>query len=380
MIALETFTVRELAVVSGVGAKTVQTVVKRERERHRVEEVARVPATGRGNRAKVYRVVPTERHNVEKDLRELEQTRQLLRAATTPERLDEGEQEAVPGAFLAAEHVLLHQLPGETDPARREHLIQLAELSIIDGLDGGAVSPAGPAGAVAQAHAAAARFLLHLAEAEQEMAEGPAGQWARLDGLRQTFEAVVGQVAADGEKTLERALRERFQESLRRYGAPHDAPTPPDTTQGLKAEDIMQRGDLWVDESGPVVVAARLMRDLGVGALAVRNAAGVLTGLITDRDIVVHACAAGLDASEVLVGDVVQRTRSVAADTSVNDILSLMRTHQITRLPVLDGAGHPVGMITENEIVRLGGDALNDFFESLRPEKQPPWVRDDVFA
>ncbi|MFI1035941.1 hypothetical protein [Streptomyces sp. NPDC020951] len=267
MIALETFTVRELAVVSGVGTKTVQTVVKRERERLRVEEVARVPATGRGNRAKVYRIVPDERPNVEKDLRELEQTRRLLQAASASAGLDDGERDKVPGAFLAAEHVLLHQLPGETDHARRRHLIDLAELSIIDGFDGGAVSQPRPAGTVAQAHAAAARFLLHLAEAEQEVTEGPAGQWARLQGLQQTFEAVVAQVAAEDEKALERAMRERFQASLRRHGTPTMQATP-DPSQRLKTGDIMEAGK----ESASL--AARHMRDPGVGALPVGRVAG----------------------------------------------------------------------------------------------------------
>src|SRR5262249_59973045 len=59
------------------------------------------------------------------------------------------------------------------------------------------------------------------------------------------------------------------------------------------ARDIMHAGAECIGESQTLQHAARLMRDLDVGALPVCGADGRLLGIVTDRDIVVKCVAAG---------------------------------------------------------------------------------------
>ena len=54
-------------------------------------------------------------------------------------------------------------------------------------------------------------------------------------------------------------------------------------------EDVMVRDVVTIDASGTLLEAAQLMRDANVGMLPVMDT-GVVTGIITDRDLVVAGC------------------------------------------------------------------------------------------
>lgn len=109
--------------------------------------------------------------------------------------------------------------------------------------------------------------------------------------------------------------------------------------------------------------------DIG-GALPVLDAQDRLTGIVTDRDIVTKCVAAGHDPGTMLVGDLVgPEVFKVDTDADVDEILRLMETHQVRRLPVLDD-GHPVGMISEADIARNLPSTQWDTW--LKPCAPPP--------
>ena len=61
-----------------------------------------------------------------------------------------------------------------------------------------------------------------------------------------------------------------------------------------------------IDESAPLIDAARMMREKGVGDILIVRMSDNETrpiGLITDRDIVVHAIACDLKPDELTVAD-----------------------------------------------------------------------------
>ncbi|MCP2337032.1 CBS domain-containing protein [Actinomadura rupiterrae] len=100
--------------------------------------------------------------------------------------------------------------------------------------------------------------------------------------------------------------------------------------------------------------AARLMRDAGIGDVLV-TVAGRLCGMITDRDIVVRAVAEDRDARIISLGEVCTADlATVRPDDDTATAARLMRERAVRRLPVVDEARRPVG------IVSLGDLAIND--------------------
>jgi CBS domain-containing protein len=91
------------------------------------------------------------------------------------------------------------------------------------------------------------------------------------------------------------------------------------------------------------------MREGDVGDVIVTQG-GQVTGIVTDRDIVVRAIAEGrapdsTPVSEVATSDV----RALEPTQSVDEAVQAMREHDIRRLPVVDG-GRPVGIVSLGDL------------------------------
>jgi len=106
-----------------------------------------------------------------------------------------------------------------------------------------------------------------------------------------------------------------------------------------------------------VVVAARAMRDRGVGSLLVLRE-GRPIGIVTDRDLVVRAVAEGRDPATAKVGSFTTYDPvTVSVADGIETAISRMRRHGVRRLPVVDEQGVGVGMVTADDLlVLLGGE------------------------
>ena len=131
------------------------------------------------------------------------------------------------------------------------------------------------------------------------------------------------------------------------------------------ARDIMHAGATCVGEHETLTAAAQHMRELGVGALPICGDDDRLHGMITDRDIVIKAIAAGLDPATSTAGELAQgSTYHVDADASI-DMLTVMEEHQVRRLPVIE-EHRLVGMVSEADIARhLPEHALAQFVKAI---------------
>ena len=132
------------------------------------------------------------------------------------------------------------------------------------------------------------------------------------------------------------------------------------------ARDIMHVGAECVDEHETLAQAARRMRDLDVGALPICGDDDRLTGIITDRDIVIRCLAAGRDPETVTAGDLaLGRPYTVDARADVSQVLQVMEEHRIRRLPVTDSQ-RLAGMITEADVARhLPDESVAEFVEAI---------------
>ncbi|MEU2430664.1 MULTISPECIES: CBS domain-containing protein [unclassified Streptomyces] len=127
----------------------------------------------------------------------------------------------------------------------------------------------------------------------------------------------------------------------------------------LTARDIMTGGVQCVGAHQSLLEASQMMRDLNVGCLPICGDNNRLTGLITDRDIVVQCCAEGIDPATVQAGSLAGELHWIDSGAGADAALAMMEQHQVKRLPVIDVKhGHQlVGMITEANLAKNLTDA-----------------------
>lgn len=122
--------------------------------------------------------------------------------------------------------------------------------------------------------------------------------------------------------------------------------------------EVCKRGVVIAAKSETIVDAANHMRASHVGDLVVvedRQGRRVPVGIITDRDIVVGAVAPNSGHIEnLLVGDIMSPEVVTTRETEpLEAALKKMEEHGIRRLPVVDGDGALVGIVTLDDALQV---------------------------
>jgi CBS-domain-containing membrane protein len=95
------------------------------------------------------------------------------------------------------------------------------------------------------------------------------------------------------------------------------------------------------------------MWDHDCGVVPVVNEAGVVLGVITDRDVCMAAYIQGAKLTSIRAGSVMSRQlQSCAPGSSVEIALSIMKESRVRRLPVIDARGQIVGIVSLNDLAR----------------------------
>jgi len=141
----------------------------------------------------------------------------------------------------------------------------------------------------------------------------------------------------------------------------------------MKAADVMTRDVMTVRPETPVAQAIRLMLDNNFSGLPVMNADGKMVGILTEGDLL-RRSETGTERHrprwlEILMGpgriageyvrthgrkveDIMTTgVVSVAADTPLDEVVSLMERRRIKRLPVLDGDAL-LGIVSRADLLR----------------------------
>jgi|SRR5215218_4136015 len=101
-----------------------------------------------------------------------------------------------------------------------------------------------------------------------------------------------------------------------------------------------------------LVTAAQRMRDADVGSLPICDDDGQVSGIVTDRDIVVKCIAESGDPSTATVGSIAsEMVYTVGPDDQIENALSVMEDHQVRRLPIVEN-GKLVGMLAQADVAR----------------------------
>ena len=114
----------------------------------------------------------------------------------------------------------------------------------------------------------------------------------------------------------------------------------------MKIRDVMVHDVVAIDPSASLAEAAQLMREANVGILPVVDD-GQVCGVITDRDLVVRAIAAGADLTSTPVGECATGDPVVAhPDWDLDQAMDAIARAQIGRLPVIDDDNTLAGIVT----------------------------------
>jgi CBS domain-containing protein len=144
----------------------------------------------------------------------------------------------------------------------------------------------------------------------------------------------------------------------------------------MKVGDLMTRTVRCVSPDQTVASAAVLMEEFDIGVLPVVKD-GATIGILTDRDIVLRALAAGLPAETPVREVMSSRVECCCVSESLAEAAETMGHLKLRRLPVLDDKQQLVGIVSLTDIAAAGlllecGEALEHIADSVvaqQPER-----------
>jgi CBS domain-containing protein len=123
----------------------------------------------------------------------------------------------------------------------------------------------------------------------------------------------------------------------------------------------INRSVITIKEGETALAAARLMKDSETGSLLVVDDAGKLTGLVTGRDLVLKVLAENKSPTGLRVRDVMTASpmTAPAEDLDMRELAKMLSRARVRRLPVVDSAGKPVGIITLEDMLVHSADIIH---------------------
>lgn len=123
----------------------------------------------------------------------------------------------------------------------------------------------------------------------------------------------------------------------------------------LRVKHLLARKgfDIWsVDAEEPVLSAIQIMAERHVGALPVLRD-GSLVGVVSERDYARKVILLGRSSAETEVWQIMSSpVVTVRPEDEVRHCMQLMTERRIRHLPVVDGTGAMVGMVSIGDLVR----------------------------
>jgi CBS domain-containing protein len=117
----------------------------------------------------------------------------------------------------------------------------------------------------------------------------------------------------------------------------------------IRCRDIMTASVTTATPAMSLLQVAGLMRDGDMGSIPVVEA-GKLVGIVTDRDIVVRAVAAGLESTSPIAEAMTKEVFSVKPEDFAFEAIRLMGDRQVRRVPVVNESGELAGIIAMADV------------------------------
>jgi CBS domain-containing protein len=121
----------------------------------------------------------------------------------------------------------------------------------------------------------------------------------------------------------------------------------------MQVENLMNRVVSTCRRDHMLDCSARIMWEQDCGIVPIVDDLLRVVGVITDRDVCMAAYTQGRPIQEIPAWSVMSRNlHTCHADDSIERAEQIMREHRVRRLPVIDGGGRLVGVLSLSDIAR----------------------------
>ena len=133
-------------------------------------------------------------------------------------------------------------------------------------------------------------------------------------------------------------------------------------------ETLAKRNLVTATPDETVLAAVERMAERQVGAILVVDGDS-LVGIFSERDALARVMAKGKDPATTRVGDVSTPEPLVVGPTSpVRECADLVKQHGVRHVPVVDGDGRPVGIVSSRDFLAYVVDELEGLIEKANLE------------
>lgn len=130
--------------------------------------------------------------------------------------------------------------------------------------------------------------------------------------------------------------------------------TPITQVELTRVRDIMSTVVETCSPNTPVDEIAKQMKDHHIGSIPVLDPSSRQPiGMVTDRDIVIDAVGAGLRCSRTTAAEVMTSpAHCMSIDATLENCAAAMAENQVRRLPLVNGKGACVGVVSLGDLVK----------------------------
>ena len=128
---------------------------------------------------------------------------------------------------------------------------------------------------------------------------------------------------------------------------------------------LSERELITVHENDKLLEAIKKLAKYSIGAIPVINSSKILTGIISERDIVKElAKKEDLDYSTLFVHQLMtKKVICCESDVLSDKLMELMTKNKVRHIPIVDNINHPIGIVSI-------GDVVNRLIEKIEYENK----------
>ncbi len=133
----------------------------------------------------------------------------------------------------------------------------------------------------------------------------------------------------------------------------------------MSLQQFCERAVVTIAPDQPIAEACRLLQEKNVGCV-VAVEGDTVQGIITDRDIALKVIGEKKNPQQTTVREIMSPNPTcISVTKSLHDLTTLMHTHHVRRVPIVDSGDKVVGIVTLDDLLILLGDEMADMGKGI---------------